>query len=87
MVLVNPVWLIVGEETAVFWGLAVLYPLGFGLGSFPILWLLKRLGQVETAPAMGKRLSRSIFVIWGSLAVWVVVVFLLMLVGLALAWR
>jgi len=36
---------------------------------------------------MGKRLSRSIFVIWGSLAVWVVVVFLLMLVGLALAWR
>jgi HEAT repeat protein len=87
IVLVNPVWLIVGEKTAVFWGLAVLYPLGLGLGSFPILWLLKRLGQVETAQAMGKRLSRSIFVIWGSLAVWVVVVFLLMLVGLALAWR
>ncbi len=87
IVLVNPVWLIAGEETAVFWGLAVLYPLGLGLGGVPILWLLKRLGHVETAQAMGKRLCRSIFVIWGSLAVWVVVVFLLMLVGLALAWR
>jgi HEAT repeat protein len=85
--LINPAWFLTGQETGIFWGLALWYPIGVGIGVLPIVGWLKLRQHDEWARAVGQRIGRCVLVMWGTLAAWVVVVFVLMIVGLGLAWR
>lgn len=80
--LINPMWLFVGEEKAVFWGLAIGYPLGLGAGVFPIRWALRRFGRQEAAGGMGKLIFPAVLAMWGTLGFWVVAVYVWIIIGI-----
>jgi hypothetical protein len=87
VVLIDPVWLIMGRDKVLFWALAVGYPLGVGIGALPLLWVLKRFGQADIVPLISKRILIAVVMMWGTLALWVVIVFAAMIVGITRAWQ
>lgn len=86
VVAIDPAWVIMGRHSTLFWRLAVGYPIGLGLGVIPISLCLRWMGHRESARGMEERILRAVFLSWATMVLWVPLLFVLLIVGIALSW-
>jgi hypothetical protein len=86
VILIDPRWLLQPERLRVAWGAGLLYPLAVSIGAVLVSLALKSAGDAEGASRFRRQMLRGVIVMWASLAVWVIAIYLLVLIGFVLAW-